>query len=161
MTLDRREFRNALGCFATGVTVVTALAPSGEAIGITVNSFSSLSLDPPLVLWCLDRKSATLPVFEEAAAFVVNVLDASAEAVSARLAYKGGHALHDIETVETELGPPGLLHALARFECRTQARHPGGDHLILVGRVVHFVSRDEGEPLLYFRGRYGALAPRG
>jgi 4-hydroxyphenylacetate 3-hydroxylase, reductase component len=157
MTFDARAFRNALGAFPTGVAVVTA-SGEGAPMGITVNSFSSVSLDPPLVMWCLDRKSDRFAVFVNAHAFTISVLGAEHEAVSARLAKPGEHRLNKIELVPTELGPPALADALAVFECERYAVHDGGDHAILVGRVARFFRKDEGAPLVFFRGRYGALA---
>ena len=97
---DVRRFRNALGCFTTGVAVVTARQDEGEPIGLTVNSFSSVSLDPPLVLWCLDKKSDTLPLFEKATHFTVNVLREEHEDVSSRLARKGAHSLEGVDLIE-------------------------------------------------------------
>jgi len=157
MTFDARAFRNALGAFPTGVAVVTA-SGEGAPMGITVNSFSSVSLDPPLVMWCLERKSERFAVFANAPAFTISVLGAEHEEVSARLAKPGEHRLNKLELVPTELGPPALADALAVFECERYAVHDGGDHAILVGRVARFFRKDEGAPLVFFRGRYGALA---
>jgi flavin reductase (DIM6/NTAB) family NADH-FMN oxidoreductase RutF len=159
--LDTREFRNALGCFATGVTVVTALDDKGEAVGITVNSFSAVSLEPPLVLWSLARSADRFANFESAKAFTVSVLGAEGAAISSRFAMKGEARVDLTQTVPTELGPPTFSQALAVFECETHARYDGGDHVIIVGRVRGFTyARDAGEmePLLFFRGRYGVLA---
>jgi flavin reductase (DIM6/NTAB) family NADH-FMN oxidoreductase RutF len=157
MTFDARAFRNALGAFPTGVAVVTA-SDTEAPMGITVNSFASVSLDPPLVMWCLDRRSERFAVFANATAFTISVLGAEHEAVSARLAKPGEHHLNKIELVTTALGPPALADALAVFECERYAMHDGGDHAILVGRVLRFFRKDEGAPLVFFRGRYGALA---
>lgn len=156
---DVRKFRNALGCFTTGVAVVTMRQDAGEPIGITVNSFSSVSLDPPLVLWCLDKKSDTLSLFEKAGHFTVNVLREEHEEVSSRLAKKGDHSLAGIELIEGESGTPALKDALAHFECEVEARHDAGDHVIMVGRVLKFDYVDEGRPLLYHRGGYNFLPP--
>jgi len=157
MSFDARNFRNALGCFPTGVVVVTA--GSGRTLsGITVNSFTSLSLDPPLVLWCLDRRSRRYRTFTTAKKFTVSVLGCGHRTVSARLAEPGGYQLDGLELMPTESGPPALAGALAVLECVREAIHDGGDHVIIVGRVVGLVCSDNGEPLVYFRGRYGALA---
>jgi 4-hydroxyphenylacetate 3-hydroxylase, reductase component len=158
MSFDIRAFRQALGSFPTGVAVVTTAEPGLHPIGITVNSFTSVSLDPPLVLWCLDRKSDRFERFMAAAKFTVSVLGTAHEDVSARLARPGAHALEGIDLLPTELGPPALAEALAIFECEAHAGHDGGDHAILIGRVVRFARRDAGAPLVYFRGGYGALA---
>lgn len=157
MSIDTRAFRQALGSFPTGVAVVTA--GEGAPIGITVNSFTSVSLNPPLVLWCIDRKSDRFDAFARAKAFTISVLGTAHEAVSARLARQGAHNLDGIDLLPTRLGPPALGDALAFFECEKEALHAGGDHVILLGRVVRFTRRDAGAPLVFFRGRYGALAP--
>ncbi len=158
MSFDVRAFRQALGSFPTGVAVVTTAEPGLHPIGITVNSFTSVSLDPPLVLWCLDRKSDRFERFTTARNFTVSVLGTAHKDVSARLAKPGAHALEGIDLLPTELGPPALADALAIFECAFEAAHNGGDHTILVGRVIRFARRDVGAPLVFFRGSYGALA---
>ena len=157
MTFDTLAFRRALGTYPTGVAVVTAGAASTKPMGITVNSFTSVSLDPPLVLWCLDRNSDRFSVFAAAEGYVVSILGTAHQNVSARLAEPGAHVLDGIELMNTELGPPALADALAVFECSREATHEGGDHVILVGRVQRF-SHGDGAPLVFFRGRYGALA---
>jgi flavin reductase (DIM6/NTAB) family NADH-FMN oxidoreductase RutF len=156
MSFDTRAFRHALGCFPTGVAVVTA---TGEAVmGITVNSFTSVSLDPPLVLWCLHKDSQRYHPFTKAKGYTISVLGTEHETLSARLAKPGEHKLDGVELIATELGPPALADALAVFECESHAVHDGGDHGILVGRVVRFARRDAGAPLVFYRGRYGALS---
>lgn len=156
---DGRRFRNALGWFTTGVAVVTTRLPGGEAIGITVNSFSSVSLDPPLVLWCLDKKSDTLAAFEAATHFTVNVLREEHREISSRLSRKGDHSLAGLAVIERENGCPALLEALAHFECEIEARHDAGDHVIMIGRVLAFDCAEDGRPLLYHRGGYQMLPP--
>jgi len=158
MSFDTRAFRQALGCFPTGVAVVTAVPQERRPLGITVNSFTSVSLDPPLVLWCLDNKSDRYHVFTKAAGYTISVLGTSHEHVSARLAKQGAHHLEGIQLLSTELGPPALADALAIFECAAEAVHQAGDHAILVGRVLRFARREAGTPLVFFRGKYGALA---
>jgi 4-hydroxyphenylacetate 3-hydroxylase, reductase component len=157
MTFDTRAFRQALGSFPTGVAVVTAQTAPGHPIGITVNSFTSVSLEPPMVLWCLDKRSRVYDVFTTASGFTISVLGTAHEDVSARLAKQGSHSLAEIPLIETELGPPALADALAFFECTIEAVYEGGDHAILLGRVVRFARRDAGAPLVFYRGRYGAL----
>lgn len=159
MSFDTRAFRQALGAFPTGVAVVTA--GEGKHIGITVNSFTSVSLDPPLVLWCIDRKSDRFHAFTQAQTFTISILGTAHEPVSARLARQGAHDLDGIELLPTELGPPALDDALAWFECERHAVHEGGDHAILVGRVLRFSRHEAGAPLIFFRGQYGALAKAG
>ena len=162
--LDKRQLRDAFGCFATGITVVTALDGEGGAVGITANSFSSLSLDPPLVLWSVDRRSTTFPVFNTSPHFVVSVLGANGSAVADRFSKTGFHKIEGIETLPTELGPPTFSDSLAVFECEVFDRHEGGDHVIMVGKVLQFTHQpDEAESsqgaLLYYRGRFGNVTP--
>ncbi len=156
MSFDTKAFRHALGSFPTGVAVVTALA-GNEAVGITVNSFTSVSLDPPLVLWCLKNDSHRYRVFADALAFTINILGTEHESVSSRLAKQGEHSLHGVDLLATELGPPALADAHAFFACARASVHEAGDHLILIGQVAHFACRDDGAPLVFYRGRYGAL----
>jgi len=156
MVFDSRAFRDALGNFPTGVAVVTA---SGEAahIGITVNSFTSVSLDPPLVLWCMDKRSQRHDMFVAAPGFTISILGTEHREVSSRLARPGEHSLDGLALMQTELGPPGLADSLAIFECARQSTLEGGDHTILVGRVLRFARGGQGAPLLFFRGQYSAL----
>jgi 4-hydroxyphenylacetate 3-hydroxylase, reductase component len=158
MSFDKRAFRQALGSFPTGVAVVTALSSERHPVGITVNSFTSVSLEPPMVLWCLDKTSDRYAAFTKAKSFTISVLGTAHEDVSARLAKQGAHSLEGIDLIQTELGPPALADALAFFECAAEAAYEGGDHGILLGRVLRFARRDAGAPLVFFRGRYGALA---
>jgi flavin reductase (DIM6/NTAB) family NADH-FMN oxidoreductase RutF len=157
MTFDTRAFRNALGCFPTGVAVVTAESPGPHPKGITVNSFTSASLDPPLVLWCVDRGSERCETFMTARGFTISVLDAAHRTLSARLARRGEHSLDGIALLPTKLGAPALAEALAVFECEREAIHPAGDHVILLGRVMRFSFRKSGSPLVFYRGRYVRL----
>lgn len=158
MSFDSRAFRNALGAFPTGIAVMTAEGPESH-IGITVNSFTSVSLDPPLVLWCIHRDSRRYKAFTEAPGFTVSILASGHKAVSSRLAGPGEHNLDGIDLIPTELGPPALADSLAIFECALERVDEGGDHGILIGRVLRFARNDAaGAPLVYFQGRYGALA---
>ena len=156
---DTRALRTALGCFVTGVTIVTAVGAHGKAVGVTANSFASVSLDPPLVLWSIGRQSATFEVFSRTDAFVISVLGASGVDAARHFSLKGTHHVDEIPTLPTPLGPPAFAEALAVFECETHARHDGGDHLLLVGRVLRFSYVPDPDrleaPLVYFRGRYG------
>jgi len=157
MSFDLRAYREALGSFPTGVAVVTA-SGAGSHMGITVNSFTSVSLTPPLVLWCMDRKSGRHDVFAKAPAFTVNILGTEHKGVSSRLARPGEHSLDGIELMTTALGPPALADALAVFECSTEHTMEAGDHTILVGRVIRFCRPGHSAPLVYFGGKYSALA---
>lgn len=159
MTHDTRKFRNALGWFTTGVAVITTQLEGQKPIGITVNSFSSVSLDPPLVLWSLDRKSDTLPIFNETKVFTVNILREDHRDISNRLSKQGDHSLDGLPVrVAASNGCPALEDALAHFECSVEARHDGGDHIIMIGRVLHYEFAEDGRPLLYHRGSYKGLA---
>ena len=159
MTHDARQFRNALGCFTTGVCIVTAKCPQSGPIGLTINSFASVSLDPPLILWSLDRGSDTLSIFEAASHFCINVLSDEAIILSNRLAQKANHSILE-EIARHGLGDvPILQGVLAHFECEVTAKHDGGDHIIFVGRVEKFSYDERGKPLVYYRGRYRGLAP--
>lgn len=151
--MDALKLRGAFSRFATGVTVVTAVDDAGRAIGMTVNSFASLSLEPPLLLWNLQNNSECRRIFADTAHFAVNVLTLAQREISNRCAAKGRHALDGVEWSPGVGGAPALDGALACFECATHARHTGGDHLILVGKIENF-SEGEGEPLLFYGGGY-------
>ncbi|MFN4091972.1 MAG: flavin reductase family protein [Brevundimonas sp.] len=150
-----RAYRRALGAFATGVCVITADSPDGP-LGITANSFTSVSLEPRLILWCLDERSERWPVFAAAERFAIHVLAADDQAVAKRFA-SGVSVLNADEFERRGDGPPCLPGSLARLECVTHDRIQMGDHMIIVGRVEAFDERP-GDALTFFRGRYG-LAP--
>ena len=159
MDFDSRAFRNALGAFPTGVAVVTA-SGADMAIGITVNSFASVSLEPPLVLWCMDARSQRHDIFVQAEGFTISILGTEHREVSSHLAKPGEHRLDDFKLRPTELGPPALADSLAVFECLREQALPGGDHTILIGRVQRFSRPGKSAPLVYFSGRYSALAQK-
>ena len=155
--VDARQFRDTLGRFPTGVAVVTAMGPDGPA-GLTTNAFTSLSLDPPLVLVCFDRASRTLPVVREAGRFAVNVLRAGQEDLARLFAGKAPHTeKFDAVTHSVDHGAPVLDDALAWLVCDVEALHPGGDHEIGVGEVTALGSDPDGEPLVFIDGRFRAL----
>lgn len=154
--IDPRALRDAAGRFATGVTIVTTRDESGTPVGLTANSFSSVSLDPPLVLWSLGRHSSSLAVFESCSHYAINVLAADQVGFSQRFAQSGRDELSDIELSIGAGGAPILPGCCAWFECRNEIRYPGGDHLILVGLVEAF-HRQEKLPLVFHRGRYREL----
>ncbi len=155
--LDLRSLRDALGDFATGITVVTARSAGGQPVGVTVNSFASVSLEPPLVLWSLGRQSPSLAVFESCSHYVINVLAADQTDVSQRFSLSQSDKFSGIDTQVGPGGTPILLGCCAWFECRNEMRYPGGDHLILVGHVEHF-QREEKPPLIFHGGCYRTLA---
>ena len=151
---DQRDFRKALGCFATGVTIITAQAADGERVGLTANSFSSLSLDPALVLWSIDRRAFSLPVFERASHFAVNVLSESQIELANRFATKGEMDKFAGMTVRSGAGDaPVLAGCTATFECAAHAILDGGDHCIIVGRVERFETSGK-RALVYHQGAY-------
>jgi 3-hydroxy-9,10-secoandrosta-1,3,5(10)-triene-9,17-dione monooxygenase reductase component len=153
---DARRFRSALGSFATGVTIVTTRDAGGKDVGLTANSFNSVSLEPPMVLWSLARSARSLPAFLAASRFAVHVLAADQEELSLRFAARGSDKFAGLDL---ERGPdqlPMLRGCSARFLCRTAFRHESGDHVIFVGEVEAFDHSDR-PPLLFHGGRY-ALA---
>lgn len=156
---EQRRLRDALGLFATGITVITTVDQSdaGRPIGMTANSFASLSLKPPLVLWNLGDHADCFDVFRVASHFAIHVLHAEQEHMSTRFATKGADKFAGLDWSSGVLGSPILSDYAACFECRTEAIHTGGDHLIVVGQVERFDARSESEPLLYYRGRYRHL----
>jgi len=155
--LTPRSLRDAFGCFGTGVTVVTARDAAGPLVGLTANSFTSVSLDPPLLLLCVDRKSRRAPVIEAAERFAVNVLHAGQEAISKRFAKaQDANAFSDLP-LENWDGVTVLCDAMAVFSCTRHAVLDGGDHFILVGRVERLAFDPDQHPLLYFQGRYRSV----
>lgn len=156
---DEATFREVLARFASGVVVVTGSTPDGPA-GLTCQSFSSLSLDPPLVLLSTARTSTTWPRIAATGRFAVNVLSADQEAVSTRFAERGGDKFRGLPWHGGALGNPLLDGAIAHVECDIDAVHDGGDHRIVVGRVRALEAAGLGthSPLVYYRSRYHALA---
>ena len=157
MTMDTGDFRQALGRFATGVCLVTVNDPELGSLATTVNSFSSVSLDPPLVLWSIQNSSDHLAVYSECQHFGVSVMSADQGAVSGQYAQRGGHSAQAEHFTTGPQGEPRLIGALAHFSCATYAVHPGGDHQIIVGEVMQFESMDA-DPLIFYSGGYRALS---
>lgn len=155
--IPERQLRNAFGRFATGVTVISACLPDGRAVGLTVNSFASLSLDPPLVLWNLRSGSPSEPAFARGRAFCVNVLRATQQELSQHFCRPAEDKFAGIETEPGLDGCPILAGALAAFECRVDEVVTSGDHRIVIGRVLH-ARYDDGDPLIYHSGRYRTAA---
>lgn len=156
MTLDPATFRSVLGRFASGVTVVTAVDDAGQDHGMTVTAFSSLSLDPSLILVCIADDATLHPFLERLTHFAVNILSADQEAISRRFAAEELNRFDGVGYTRSASGVPLIDDALAHLECRVHARIPGGDHTILVGEVDSAVARDA-RPLLYYRGGYAQL----
>lgn len=158
MSIDPSAFRAVLGRFATGVTIVTTRGAGGRPTGLTVNSVASVSLDPPLVLFCLDRAAGSGPAFAANDSFAVNILAAGQASISARFADPVAPRFVDDEVMVWETGAPILAAALAALDCRVHARHDGGDHVIMVGRVLRAEVIRDVPPLVYWRGGYRELA---
>ena len=154
---DTTAFREALGQFATGVAVITTLGPQDRPIGVTINAFSALSLDPPMILFCLGKDAATFDFFNNTKHFAVNLLTASQAALSNRFARSMVADWRGISVTEGRFGLPLIPACLANLECTREDRLDGGDHVIFIGRVVGLVCRD-GDPLVFFASRYRGLS---
>lgn len=158
MSFSPRDFRDALGLFPTGIAVVTAAIDDGSVGGLTVNSFTSISLDPPLIMVSLARTIASFAIFERATHFAVSLLREDQRHVSAAFAksdlakWQAGH-----HRPGTAIPAPVIHPNLAAFECETFARHDGGDHRLLLGRVLRIETAADADPLLYYRGQYREL----
>lgn len=150
---DVRDLRNALGQFATGVAVITTLTPDGKRVGVTANSFTSVSMDPPLVLWCPGRHLYSLPSFEEATHFTINILASDQHALSRQFASAETDKFAGVAVTEGIGGVPVLAGTVATFQCRTAARHEAGDHIIFIGEVEDYSYRP-GAPLVFHAGGY-------
>lgn len=155
---DSRELRRTLGQFATGVTVVTCLGPGGQLVGMTANSFTSVSLEPPLVLWSVDRKARSFEAFANAERFAFSVLSQGQVDIANRFARPGADKFGTLDWQPGLGGVPLLPGAAAHVECARHEAFDGGDHLVVVGRVVRF-ARHERPALVFAQGRYGAVAP--
>jgi len=154
---DPRTLRDALGCFATGVTVVTCLDSGGRPVGLTANSFTSVSLDPPLLLVCVAKAAASAGPLTVAEHFAVNVLQTGQQPDSITFSTRVEDRFGRTEWACGEHGPPILRQSLSVFECARTAVHDGGDHWILVGEVKKASFEPGLDPLLYFRGSYRRL----
>jgi flavin reductase (DIM6/NTAB) family NADH-FMN oxidoreductase RutF len=158
MSFDSNAFRFALSQFATGVAVITARGPEDQAIGLTMSSFNSVSLDPPLVLFSVDRRAMSLPAMLAARGYAVNILSRAQESLSNAFAKSLSDKFADVEHTVGHAEAPLLHGALAHFECEPYAHHDGGDHVIFIGRVLRFSTAGEGEPLVFFRGKYHGVS---
>ena len=158
MSVDASSFRRALGQFASGVTVVTTRDASGQRLGLTVSAFSSVSLEPPLVLVCIDHRSEANRGVRESGWFAVSVLAEGQEDVSRRFAQLSASKLEGFAFLEGGHGLPLVPGAIAHLECRVRAFHDEGDHSVWVGEVSR-VAGEPGPPLLHYAGRYRRLAP--
>jgi flavin reductase (DIM6/NTAB) family NADH-FMN oxidoreductase RutF len=152
--IDPRDFRNALGTFATGVTIITAVAPDGRPYGLTCNSFASVSLNPPLVLWSLGLYSSSLGAFQNASHFAVNILGESQQELANKFAKSSDDKFTGIAWTPGLGKAPLLAGCVANFQCRAANRYYGGDHVIFLGAVEAY-AYNRNEPLPFARGGYG------
>jgi len=150
---DLRDFRNALGAFATGVTIITARGADDGLYGMTANSFTSVSLTPPLVLWSASLYADSLAAFQEGSHFVVNILAHDQIELSNKFARKHENKFAEIDHIIPECGAPVLIGSAAHFECRNEYRHYGGDHIIFIGHVERYAYTNK-PTLLFCRGKY-------
>jgi 3-hydroxy-9,10-secoandrosta-1,3,5(10)-triene-9,17-dione monooxygenase reductase component len=157
-SIDEARFRQVLGRFATGVTVVTGVA-GGEPVGLAVNSFTSVSLEPPLVAFCVGERSRTWPDLRTAGSFCVNILAEDQETLSRTFAARPPDRFLGVGWRPGRSGAPILNDVLAWIECTVEAEHPAGDHMIVVGRVQDLDVGHEGRPLVFYRGGYGRFEP--
>lgn len=158
MDIDQTAFRNTLARFATGVAVVTAHNADGNPIGMTMTSFNSLSLDPPLILFSVGRRALSLKAMHAAEGYAVNVLSRQQEHLSNQFAKSRGDKWNNVEYEIGHARAPLLGGALAHFECDPYASHDGGDHVLFIGRVVRFQVSTDGHPLVFFGGKYHSLS---
>ncbi|WP_119153281.1 flavin reductase family protein [Caldimonas tepidiphila] len=153
------EFRAALGTFATGVTIVTARDADGTLIGLTANSFNSVSLDPPLVLWSLSMRAGSMPVFQRGSHYAINILAADQRELAERFARKGEDRWAGVAWKEGVAGAPVLEGAMAVFECFNRSRYEEGDHVIFVGEVERCTHTPGAAPLIFHGGRFYTEMP--
>ncbi len=151
---DPRELRRALGAFPTGVTVVTTVGAGGAYVGLTCNSFNSLSLDPPLILWSIVSSSSSVAVFNQASHFAINILAEDQARVSRQFASKVPDKFAGLELHPSESGVPLIAGCSAYLECRTHSRLQLGDHVLIIGQVERFRHHDERHPLFFYGGKY-------
>jgi 3-hydroxy-9,10-secoandrosta-1,3,5(10)-triene-9,17-dione monooxygenase reductase component len=152
-TFDRLDFRKALGSFPTGVTIISARTAEGRLVGVTCSSFNSVSLDPPLILWSLAKNSYSRAAFETTPNWAVNLLSSDQETLSNQFAKAGNDKFASVETEAGIAGVPLLKGCCARFQCATEFIYEGGDHIIVVGRVLAF-DRSDRLPLVFHSGQY-------
>lgn len=152
------ELRQAFGSFATGVTVVTTRNADGKLVGLTANSFSAVSLSPPLLLWCISMSTPSFTAFRDCSHYAINILGAEQTDISNRFANSSPDKFANLDYGFGPAGSPLIAGCIASFECRNEIQYPGGDHLILVGYVEHY-QVSPGAPLLFHGSRYAGLQP--
>lgn len=154
MDVNEHDFKHCVGSFATGVTIITTRDTHKKPVGVTINSFASVSLHPPLILFCLDKTSASFPCFTQAKHFIVNILSEKQEHLSRQFSAPG-HKWEGVDSYDGQTHCPILPDILAYIECETFVTHEGGDHVIFIGKAINLKRLSEhGKPLLYHRGNY-------
>ncbi|HUP06374.1 MAG TPA: flavin reductase family protein [Caldimonas sp.] len=160
-TFTSTDFRAALGMFATGVTIVTGLDADGKPVGVTANSFNSVSLEPPLVLWSLARKAASMAVFQQGSHYAINILASNQRTLAERFGRRSVNRFAGVAFESGAGGAPVLDGSAAVFECRNRSRYEEGDHVIFVGEVERCAHRPGAHPLIFHGGRYFTELPLG
>lgn len=158
-TFSSAEFRKALGMFATGVTIVTARTTTGSLVGLTANSFNSVSMSPPLVLWSLAKSAGSMAAFSTGSHYAINILSADQQTLAQQFASKDVDRFADVQYVLGNAGAPLLAGAVASFECFNRSRYEEGDHIIFVGEVERCTYTAGAAPLLYHGGKFYAEHP--
>ena len=160
MSFNLRTFRDTLGLFVTGVTIITTRDDAGAPVGITANSFNSVSLDPPLILWSVGQAALSLKAFSEAKAFAVHILRDDQAELSQKFATSGSDKFQALSTEAGLDGVPLLPACAARLECSLFAKYPAGDHVLFIAKVEHLTSDPSAMPLVYHGGRYAELSDK-
>jgi 3-hydroxy-9,10-secoandrosta-1,3,5(10)-triene-9,17-dione monooxygenase reductase component len=160
MSFDLRTFRETLGLFVTGVTIITTRDEQGEPIGITANSFNSVSLDPPLILWSVGLKALSLKAFSDAENFAVHILRDDQADLSQRFATSGTDKFHALSITQGLGSAPLLPDCAACLECSLFAKYPAGDHVLFIAKVERMTSDPDAMPLVYHGGRYAELSDK-
>lgn len=153
------EFRRALGMFATGVTIVTGKSQSGQMVGLTANSFNSVSLNPPLVLWSLSQSASSMGAFRAGSHYAINILSSQQQALALRFSSRIENRFAELDFVEGAGGAPVLRGCVATFECFNRSQYEEGDHLIFVGEVEHCSHNSDLSPLLFHGGKFYSEHP--
>jgi len=156
-TFDQQDFKNALSTFATGIAVITTTYNNSEPVGITVNSFTSVSLEPPLVLWCLDNDADSYDIFVNCSNFAVHILHQDQELISQIFSTKNSSKFTHLDWETGKFGSPILKDCASCIQCETETSYAGGDHIILLGRVRALEIHEDKLPLIYHGGNYNVL----
>jgi 3-hydroxy-9,10-secoandrosta-1,3,5(10)-triene-9,17-dione monooxygenase reductase component len=161
VSIDPAIFRQVLGAYPTGVCVVSALDPEGKPVGMVVGTFTSVSLEPPLVGFLPDKKSSSWPLIESAGHFCVNVLASDQQEICRQVAAKGPEKFIGVDFAISEHGLPVIANAIAKIECSIHSITDAGDHYFVLGNVLGLEHTREGDPMLFYRGRYGGFVALG